>query len=266
MKTFLSFFRAVRGFAGWVGQGVVMFWRVSKFELKPTEKNLLVSFWYDFAHYTNVKPVATLTDFLDSRIVNFKRVIEDPDAGPKKKQMYRDLLNALYNRSIRVDIISFLQAPAPAEGCQALIDKIYGAWRAEEGKEEVVEERPLIKQMPAKRTESDKRDKAAAFSARTYVIAAAIHHELDGRETEFRRLCREKDGLENFVKERFSVGQLPGTFEKFKRFDYRDVLKGANESKKGQLRPCFQQIMEHPEVFGRAISTRAGQIFEKYFD
>jgi hypothetical protein len=227
--------------------------------LVPTEKNLLESFWYDFVHYKNVKPGATVTEFLDSRVVKFKRVIEDSDERPKKRQMYRDLVNALYNRSIRAEIITFLQAPEPERGYQALVDKIYRAWRAEE-------RQPVVKARNRKPASRDRDGKGAPFSARTYVIAAEIHHELEERQEEFHRLCEEKDGLEKFVKQRFGVEQLPGTFKKFKHFAYSAVLKGVNESQRGQLRPCFRQIKEHPEVFGKAVAAKARQIFEKYFD
>jgi hypothetical protein len=280
MKTLLSYFRAVRGGAAWVGQGFVMFWRVVKFEFVPTEKNLLMSLWYAFVHYKHVKPGATVHEFLDSRIVFYKRIMEDPDQRPKKRQMSRDLVNALYERSIRSEIIIFLQTPAPEKGYQAVIERIYGAWRVDKGETVAADGEGRVgndiggekgsdkeaKKRIYREAWSERETKGTSFSAKTYVIAAQIHHEQAGRQEEFGRLCKEKGGLEKFVKQQFGVQHLPGTFEKFKRFDYTQILKGTNESKKGQLRPCFRQMMEHPEVFGSAVASRAGHIFEKYFD
>ncbi len=57
---------------------MVMFWRVYKYSFFPTEKNLLVSFWWDFVYFKNRRPGDTLYDFLDERRVFLKRELTGP--------------------------------------------------------------------------------------------------------------------------------------------------------------------------------------------
>jgi hypothetical protein len=71
MKTILSFLKPVGDGLDWVRQGFVMFWRVTKFGFIPTEKNLLLSFWYDYVHFKARRAGADMYLFLDERVVFF---------------------------------------------------------------------------------------------------------------------------------------------------------------------------------------------------
>src|ERR1700722_11321454 len=129
MKRTLTFVKPVFNGLSWVRRGFLIFWRIGRFEYLPTERNLLLSFWYDYAHYKVVAKGKTILDFLDSRVVSIKRELEKTDLSSKKRQMHRDLLDALLDPRLREMIIEFFESPDPEEHCQPLIDMIKAAWR-----------------------------------------------------------------------------------------------------------------------------------------
>jgi hypothetical protein len=61
------------------------------------------------------------------------------------------------------------------------------------------------------------------------------------------------------------VSQLPGSFRRLREYSYMKVLEEKNNSRLGQLRRNFNQIIEHPEIFGPAIVKRAEKILDDYF-
>jgi hypothetical protein len=268
MKRTLSFLKPVYGGLSWVRRGCLIFWRVGRFEYFPTERNLLLSFWYGFVHYKVIKKGATVLDYLDGRVIFMKRELENNDLSSKKKQMYRDLLSAVFDPRIRTSIIEFLESPDPEKHCQPLIDTIKTAWRmGEEVKAPSIEGMSGLPALPAAEAETAKKEVAltqekAALDAKTYVVATEIHFELFGKPEQYLKIAKHSRQLEEFVRRQFRVSQLPGSFRKLREYSYKKVLEETNNHKLGQLRRPLNQIIEHPEVFGTPIVIRARQILE----
>ena len=291
MKRTLSFLKPVYDGLNWAAQGVLGLWRIGRFTYFPTEKNLLLSFWYDFLHYKRVVAGCTVYDFLDSRVVFIKRELEKTELSPKKRQMYRDLLGALLNPRLRERIIEFFESPNPEEHCEPLIDSIYSAWRMgedvkvlstagmlETGELSAPEEDIAGEDVAepnggaladgailSKGTDTSRPAGRPLLNAKAYVIAAEIHFELANKQTEYRRLSGHWPDLAGFVQQQFGVSRLPGTFRKLKGYSYKKVLEEQKDSKLGQLKPHFRQIIGHPEIFGPAIVERAQKILDDYF-
>jgi hypothetical protein len=281
MKTTLSIIKPVRKGLAWIRQGLVMFWRVYKVDLSPTEKNLLLSFWYDYVHFKARKADATVYSFLDDRVVSIKRILEDPDNSRKTRQLYRDLLNALLRPQLRKIIIVFLESSPPEDHYLPVLEAMKRAWRddeepltapaeTQEPKESNLPDAPLAGLETGQPSEESKDDDPPGdepgLVARTYVIAAELYYELAGQQAEYQVLCRQLPELAAFVREKFGVARLPGTFKKFKGYSYKAALKDRNSPKKGQLKPRFQQIIDNPQVFGEAIVGRAREILAEHFN
>ena len=115
MKTILSFLKPVSKGLDWVRRGLVLVWRVNRVSFFPTEKNLLLSFWYDFVYFKSRRPGATAYNFLDARVVYIKQILEYPDRPLKARLLYRDLYNALHHPRLRKIIIDFLESSPPEE-------------------------------------------------------------------------------------------------------------------------------------------------------
>jgi hypothetical protein len=107
---------------------------------------------------------------------------------------------------------------------------------------------------------------APELPAKAYFIAAELYYELRGQQAEYQVLCRQLPGLTAFVQEKFGVARLPGRFKEFKGYSYKTALTGHNAPKKGQLKPCFRQIANNPQVFGEAIAGRAREILAEHFN
>ena len=269
MKTILSFLRPVSRGLNWVGRGLQGFWRVNKFYYFPTKRNLLVSYWYDFQHFKSVRGAEGAYVFLDSRVNGLKRAIANLDDSPGRRQLYHDFLKALYRRPLREMIVTFLESPSPENYCQTVIDAMSRAWRMGEeeglaGDDLLHKDNPNAPLLTAGTPlmQSD----PLLLNAKTYFIAADIHFEMAGKETEFQVLSRKMPELTGFIRQQFGVSRLPGTFEKLKGYNYKTILTGRNEAKKGQLKPHFRQIARHPEVFGETIAGKAREILAEYFD
>ena len=106
----------------------------------------------------------------------------------------------------------------------------------------------------------------SGFYAKTFFIAAHLHFDLTGQESEYGRLSVQIKELEGFVKEQFGAGELPGTFYDLKGYSYKPILAGKNSSQKGQLKPCFGQIAKHPDVFGKEVAEMAQSILLQHFE
>lgn len=102
------------------------------------------------------------------------------------------------------------------------------------------------------------------FYSRTYVIATQLYFERAGKAAEYETLVRQRAELEKFIIGHFKARQLPGTLSKWRGHSYKKILEGHKSSRKGQLKPLFRQIIDHPEVFGADVSAYAQQVFHQY--
>jgi hypothetical protein len=273
MKTTLSILKPVGKRLDWIRQGLVMFWRITKVGLFPTEKNLLLSFWYSYAHFKARTAGATVDSFLDNHVVYIKRELEDLDNSSKKKQLYRDLLNALHQSRLREIILNFLKSSPPEDHYLPVAEAMKRAWRdngeevtaLKETQEEKEQDQPVV---PSAGAEDGQPPPAntPALPAKTYFIAAELHFELAGQQAEYQVLCRHLPKLAAFVQEKFGAARLPGTFKKFKGYSYKAALKSSSTHKKGQLKPRFQQIADNPQIFGEAIAGQAREILAEHFN
>jgi hypothetical protein len=272
MKTILSFLKPVSNGLNWIRQGLVMFWRLYKVDLFPTEKDLLLSFWYSYVHFKARRADATVYVFLDDHVVYLKRVLEDPDNSSKKKQLYRDQLDALHHPRLRKIFIDFLELSPPEDHYLPVLEAMKRAWR-DNGEPSEQPDAPLADLETAQPSEPSEESKdgdppgeAPRFNAKTYFIAAELHYELAGRQDEFQVLCRQLPELAAFVQREFGAVRLPGRFKEFKGYTYKKALKDHNASIKGQLKTPFQQIIDNPQVFGEAIAGRAREILTEHFN
>jgi hypothetical protein len=280
MKTILSFLKPVSKGLDWIRRGLVMFWRVYKVDLSPTEKNLLLSFWYDYVHFKARKADATIYTFLDDRVVFIKRILEDPDNSHKTRQLYRDLLNALHHPRLLKIIIVFLESSPPEDHYLPVLEAMKRAWRedggqvtasaeTQEAKEPEQPDVPLAvaeaRQPSEESKDGDPPGDEPGLHAKTYYIATELYYELAGRQDEYQALCRQLPELAAFVREKFGVARLPGRFKKFKGYTYKAALKERNVAKKGQLKPLFRQIADKSQMFGDAIAGRAREILAEHF-
>jgi hypothetical protein len=213
-----------------------------------------------------VRPEETVYEFLDTRVVGLKRYVEGRVMSMKKKQMRRDLLSALHNPRLRIAIVFFLESPNPRENYKVLMDQIYSAWRTEEHPL-VTEDEPEIISIDNGAVEKKPviMEKKAQLHAKTYFIAADLHFQVAGKSREFKKLSNNTAALEKFIRDRFGVTELPSTFRKLKGYSYQDIFDEHNESKTGQLRPHFRQIVENPQIFGEEIVKAALRIMDIYF-
>jgi hypothetical protein len=270
MKRTLSFLKPVLDGLRWVHGGLLIFWRAGRFEYFPTQRNLLLSFWYGFVHYKAVKKGATVLNYLDSWVIFAKRGLENNDLASKKKQMYRDLLGALRDPRTRPSIIEFLESPNPEQHCQPIIDMIRAAWRmGEEAKPASLAGMPVPPSLPAAETGSTtSKDIVAApegepvLDAKAYVIATEIYFDLANKHDDYLKISGHSGQLAEFVKREFRVSRLPTSFRRQREFSYKKIWEDKNYHKLGQLRRPFNQIIDHPEIFGKGIAVRARQILE----
>jgi hypothetical protein len=251
-------------------------WLNLRFYHFPTEKNLLISFWYDHAFYRDSEPGDTVYNFLDRRVRALGEKIANPERKKGVRNLERYLQEALHREGIRRKIVDFLESPSPEENYRPVMEAIRSAWRMEDevrvatGVEapmtEIGSEMNELK--VEERGDEDERDGhelERPLNARAYIIAVQLWFELEGRELEFDSFSRYLPDLKSFIRERFRVKKLPGRLEEFKGYSYKSELNGRNRSKRGQLRIPFRQIMEHPEVFGEGVSARARAMLKQYF-
>jgi hypothetical protein len=266
MKKTLFLGKPVYRGLSWMGDGLKAFWMVAmKFYFSPTEKNLLISYWYDIRHFRRLKPGTTIDEFLDSRVQMIKREMTDTEGSARSRQLNGDLLLALKNKRIRRMFVSYLESTTPREGYHQVAAAIRAAWRLEGEDAEVVKEERSDRQGTLNAGEEDKvsaRNEERGLNAKAYVIAAQLCFELDGKGMEFDAFSQNIPELIKFVRKQFGVEKLPGTFEKFKGYSYKSILKERSGSKKGQLKMPFRQIRDHPEIFGEEVAARAGEILK----
>jgi hypothetical protein len=226
----------------------------------PTEKGYLVSTWRWYQRVVRDKIFPTAMDFLDERVRYIRADLVDPDTGRKTKLIEDGFLQVILNPQTRKGLIEFLEKPAISlEDVRQVQQLMKTAWRIREEEAEIVAGEPSAPE--------NNGSSSAEFPAKTYVIATQLHFELAGKEKEYAALSTQLADLESFIKEKFAVPQLPGTFQKkLKGYSYQPILNGKNTNKKGQLKPFFRQIIGHPEVFGEAVSQYAKQVFGRHFE
>lgn len=269
MKKTLSFASFVYGVLRWVGRGVRESWRSNKFDFIPNEKNLLTSFWYHRDFYRRNRAEDTVYDFLDDQVQILEKYIADPRRKQRARELYGYLLKGLERERIREIVVEFLESPLPEENYLPVLKAMRGAWRMEE--REMGTFTIGVEASESENGQGIREGELAAGSggrplnARTYVIAVQLYFELEGKEAEFEALSRRLPELTNFIRERFRVEKLPGRLDDFKAYSYKEGLKERSSSKRGQLRTPFKQIVQHPEIFGKAIAERAREILERHF-
>ena len=223
----------------------------------PTEESYLVSAWRWYQSEGRVRHFPSAMDFLDERVRHIRANLADPDTGRRTKLIEDGFLQVILNPLTQKELIKFLEKPAISiEDVKEVQRLMKRAWRAS-AEEEVVIAEPSAPE--------NKESSSAGFPAKAYVIATQLHFELAGKEDEYAVVSRQVDQLARFIKDQFAAGELPRNFHKLKGYTYKPILNGKNTSKKGQLRPFFRQIAEHPEVFGEAVSGRAKTIFNDHF-
>lgn len=262
MNAFQSFFR-------WA-------WESFKFHISPWDVHFTEMHWYGYQYYKRLN--YTIYKFLDNLVFQLRSDVDDPRVLRRKK-ISNEFLTALYDPRLRKEIVAYFdQAPITREDSLQLWRKIRSRWRMEDDEVPagaavvVVTEAAAvtaveeITESPQVSVEDERVGEGPVFHAKTYVIAAHISFELAGKEAEFDAFSQQLFELGNFIKAKFGVRQLPGTFSKLKGYSYKRVLKDKNISKKGQLKPCLRQIIDHPEVFGDAVSQQAQQLLDANFE
>jgi len=264
-----------------MGGAAHVIWLFNKFDFFPTEQNLLISLWYAHGYFRWDLPGSTVYDFLDRRVQLLEANIGNPHRRQGARRLEGRFLKALQNERIRFIVVDFLESKEPEEKYLTVMEAIRGAWRmdpvgytpagVEMRKQEIQGQGDKVKADEGgngQAVESDKMPVAEAerpLNARTYVIAVQLCFELEEKEAEYEVLARQLPELMNFIRERFGVEKLPGRLEDFKGYSYKRGLNERSIAKRGQLRTPFRQIMEHPEIFGEAVTARAGEILNKHF-
>ena len=263
-----------------VAEWALLIWRAGRFGVFPSERNLLVSFWYDYVYYKKLRSEATVLTFLDQRIAEWPATLLE-EKSPYKRRLREELFRALQDPPVRQVLIGFLESPDPEANYEWALYSMRSAWRRD-GQEagfagivEIGQERPEPVANEAGAVKADaEREKVQAKStaddtphlhAKTYVLAAEIHFELVNKLAEYKRLSDYPPDLAKFVQEQFGASNLPTNFRKLKGYSYKEVLEERNDAKLGQLKPHFRQIIGNPEIFGPAIVKRAQRILDDYF-
>jgi hypothetical protein len=266
MKKTLSFWKSFSAQVRSVGRGLRVFWKAGKFEWFPSEENLLISFWYDWAHYRWLRPNHTIDQFLNRRMAGLEAYVNNPKNKQFKRMLNKVFLRALHRERIREMATEFLLSNPPEHHYAALMEAIWSAYRTDESERE----NSAIVVMDGDGGQAINGDELTAngnkpMNARAYVIAVQLHFELKGKEGDFESLSRQLPELRSFIRERFGADKLPGRLEEFKGYSYKPGLKERSSAKKGQLRTPFKQIAQHPEIFGKAIADRAQEILSQHF-
>jgi hypothetical protein len=145
MKKTLFFWKPVYRDLRWVVNGLKAFWMVSvKLYFSPTERNLLVSFWYDYQHFRTVQPDKSMDEYLDSRVQGIKWHMADMTRSLKSRQLYGNLMQALQNKGIRSMFVAYLDSASPKEDYPRMTAAIRGAWRMEDAREVTEGNEPVI--------------------------------------------------------------------------------------------------------------------------
>jgi hypothetical protein len=272
MKRTLSILKDFYRTLCWAGNGCRSFWNVSlRFYFSPTEKNLLIGYWYDYHHFCRVVPEGGIDVFLDTRVRGLKVKSIHRLRSARYRQLSSELVNALCSEKILVQFVTYVQSPSPKENCEPLINALLGAWRncKEFDDPETEQSKQPPGQVEPKPVESEiewvmsGKGAVGMLNAKAYYIGAELYYELRGEEKKFEQLSWDLVQLRHFIGSQFKIWQLPGTFEELKGYSYKTALT-KKPAIRGQLRPPLRQIAKNPEVFGSEVSARAGAILDKF--
>jgi hypothetical protein len=271
MKTTLSILDRVNRRVRAVRMELKLIWiLVVKYERAKSQEVLLSCFWYDYLHIRRIKPNWIIENFLDTRVEDLKRVVADVEGSARKRQLNKDLLDALCDKTARGVILDYLKGPSP-ENYEPAVVAIRSLWRTDE---RAVLAEPVGNVASSERlertaivdpVESDVNENVKPLNAKTYIIAVHLRLELEGREAEFDSLSRRLPKLMSFIRAQFQVDKLPARLEDFKGYSYKPILEQKTGAKKGQLRPPFRQIAQHPEIFGKKVAAMAQRILDEKF-
>jgi hypothetical protein len=261
MKPILLFFNRARSRVKRITREFGLFFKSSRFYFFPSPNNLMLSLWYGFVHARDIDADATADSYLNDQLIHMDEELEDPELPRTKKWLYRRFLLAAGDPSFYRSLIGFLETQRfSAEMSVDLMRRIKKVrWPGLPG----TQPEKTVADVPVG---TGKRVRKTEFNAKTYFIAAEIHHELKHQEHVFRSLAKRMNMLAEFVKQQFKADHLPTTFYDLRDYSYKPVLLGKNMSRKGQLKTCFRQIMENPGVFGTAVARHAKDILQKEFE
>lgn len=290
MKTTLFFWNPISRRLRAIGAELKLMWIVMvKFERAKSQQVLLPCFWYDYYHIRRVQPDWTIEYFLDLRVEELKRVVANLKKSARKRQLIKDLLDALCDTTARGIILDYLKGPSP-DNYEAAVEAIRSLWRRDEravmgerggmsvtrdsdppeeedGRAVGVSEEVVTRHAPDDSSNGPVREeKVKPLFAKTYIIAVQLWHEKEGKISELESLFRRLPRLKCFIREKFNVDKLPARLEDFRDFSYRPILEQKNGAKKGQLRPPLRQIAQHPEIFGKRVAAMAQEILDDKFD
>jgi hypothetical protein len=130
MKT-LSIWKVVRDEWCWFGRELRSYWRISKFQVFPTEKNLLISYWYEYDYFKRLRPNETVYRFLDDLVRAIEERLEVQEKNTTALRLSRYFLRALQYGRIRQLFISFLESGLPEESWRPVMEAVRSAWRME---------------------------------------------------------------------------------------------------------------------------------------
>lgn len=130
MKT-LSIWKVFRNEWCWFGRELRSYWRISKFQLFPTERNLLISYWYEYEYFKRLRPNETVYRFLDDLV---RAIEEQYDVRVKHTTALRlsgYFLRSLQYGRIRRLFIAFLESNSPGDSYQPMLEAIRSVRRME---------------------------------------------------------------------------------------------------------------------------------------
>jgi hypothetical protein len=223
-------------------------WYNNQFDkYRPTTGKFLQYRWHHY-HLCKRKDINTTASlYLDTTAEELRNALLKDKSTYLKTLTFHSFLDALANPATRKEIVAFFDAREISEesirGLQTRINELRNPPAA--GKDAL----PI-----------------GEFYAKTYVVATHLHFELAGKEPEYEALTRQIPQLEQFIRETFKTGKLPGTLGKLRGYSYKKILQGKKTGEKGQLKPVFRQIIDNPQIFGEPVSRYAESIFQEFFD
>lgn len=274
----------------WLSQKIQKSWVVQNFiyDLNPTPENFIRSKWLHYHFCKNGQTFITPAIYLDNLAKDIeheslkfksankkslicllvKKILESNEkkneliALFEKHEISNGDIQAVLNQAGIADTKNHVekekQLPQPLDEIKTDIINSY--------KEEEIDDKKNIEVSDSKEKQKEENENIAkpTIHMRTYFIATHLLLELQNDEAKyisFTYNAKEfKDFIiANFKAETISEQRLGG----FKNFSYKEALKG-NQGKIGQMKPQFKQIVENPELFGKAVSEKANKIIKEF--
>lgn len=133
MKT-LSIWKPVADGFRWAEQGLRSFWRISKFDYFPSEKSLLISFWYDYAHFRRFRPGETVYDFIDLRRRYLETLVDSRNKRRLSTQFFASLLRELDHEQFMRLFITYLESASPEANYRQVLQAVHGEAAVKDGR------------------------------------------------------------------------------------------------------------------------------------